>query len=382
MIRTTFPRKLIVVILAIFLSVFFISILEVPFWEWRQKFKRPERSVPTNTLHPFEFFSREILIDRLYPSDEGPVEGGPVSLLPSQGPELVWIRGFSVTPVTPDGKEKLSTEFLYYSNLDFSDYVTHRQIFGENPIGTYRLFALSQGQNQVEFPPGFGIPVMSNELLQWNVIPMNLSLKNQSLSLKFKFGLDYLKDSDLSAPLKPLVVTNAVVAKLLYGRDGYFGVEKPNELIQEAESAPGVHALEGERYILGDGKGRKFSLYWVVKPGRESDHTLATRFINLPFDTTLHYANAHLYPYAESLELKDLDTHQIIFKGGASQAEKGVGLARTDHFSSAEGIPLYKDHNYDLIATYNNPTSDDQKAMATLFLYLLDKDFKRPADRS
>ncbi len=376
-----FKKKLIGGILALFFLAFLISILEVPIWQLGRSLKKPSRPVPTNTLHHLEFFSKEILIDRLYPPDEGPVEGGQMSLLPGQEPELVWIRGFSVTPVSPDGKVELSNEFLYYSNLDFVDFVSHRQFLGGNPIGTYRLFALSQGQNRVEFPSGFGIPIMSNELLQWNVIAMNLNLSNRSLNLKFKLTIDYFLDQDVSTPLKPLFVVNAVVAKLLYGRDGYFGVEKPGELIREAESSRGVHALEGERYILSDGKERKFSLYWIVEPGREVDHTLATRFLNLPFDTTFHYANAHLYPYAESLELKDLSTHQFVFKGKASQVEKGIGLAHVDELSSMEGIPIFKDHEYDLISIYRNPTLKDQKAMATLFLYLLDKEFKRPTNQ-
>ncbi|MGE4605458.1 MAG: hypothetical protein AAEJ52_01805 [Myxococcota bacterium] len=51
------------------------------------------------------------------------------------------------------------------------------------------------------------------------------------------------------------------------------------------------------------------------------------------------------------------------------------------HVSSADGIPIYRDHEYELISTYNNTSGVDQDAMATMFLYvratdLYDFDFR------
>ncbi len=363
-----FNKKLIGGVLALFLLAFLVSIFEVPFWRISQKSKKP--LVPTDTLQTLEFLSKEITMDRIYAPDEGPVDWGQFSLLPGEGPELLWIHSVTVTPVTPDGQKKLSSKFLYYGCLDFPNYLSHRQQFGGTVIGTSRLFALSPGQDHVEFPPGFGIPVLSNEFLQWSVIAMNLNLPAESPSVKFKFTVGYFRDEDLSSSPKPLFPAVGWSAKLLYGPDGYMGVEKSNEMIREAESSRGVHALEGSRYLYDDTQGRKFSLYWMLNPGRDVNHTLITRVLNLPFDTTLHYTNAHLYPFAESLELKDLNAGETLLKIGAG-----------DHFESLEGTSVYKDHEYDLIMTHLNPTKETQKAMATIFLYLFDKEFKRPVGR-
>lgn len=52
-----------------------------------------------------------------------------------------------------------------------------------------------------------------------------------------------------------------------------------------------------------------------------------------------------------------------------------IGIDQVDYYSSALGIPLYKDHEYELLSVYNNTTSYDQDVMAVMFLYVLDKEF-------
>ena len=47
-----------------------------------------------------------------------------------------------------------------------------------------------------------------------------------------------------------------------------------------------------------------FSGHWVVPPGRQENRTLVTEWLNLRFDTTVHYIAVHLHPFAESLELR------------------------------------------------------------------------------
>jgi hypothetical protein len=95
--------------------------------------------------------------------------------------------------------------------------------------------------------------------------------------------------------------------------------------------------------------------------------------LGLPYDTTVHYIAAHVHPFAESIELRDLTSDETIFKAKATQTS-GVGLASVEHFSSVEGVPLYKDHEYELISVYDNTSSVDQDAMATMLLYLKAKD--------
>ena len=53
-----------------------------------------------------------------------------------------------------------------------------------------------------------------------------------------------------------------------------------------------------------------------------------------------------------------------------------MGIAEVEQLSSPRGVPLYKGHEYDLVATYDNPTGVDQDAMATMFLYVAMRDLQ------
>ena len=98
--------------------------------------------------------------------------------------------------------------------------------------------------------------------------------------------------------------------------------------------------------------------------------------MKLTFDTTLHFAAVHLHPFAQSLELRDLTADKTVFKANAQNFKDKIGLKKVDYFSSEEGVPLYKDHEYELISVYNNTTDLDQDSMAVMFLYVLDQEFE------
>jgi len=55
-----------------------------------------------------------------------------------------------------------------------------------------------------------------------------------------------------------------------------------------------------------------------------------------------------------------------------------IGLEHVDHFSSEKGIPVYKDHEYELVTVYDNTSGQPQDSMAVMFLYMLDRDFRKP----
>ena len=95
-----------------------------------------------------------------------------------------------------------------------------------------------------------------------------------------------------------------------------------------------------------------------------------TRPLLLPYDTTIHYIAVHLHPFAESLELYDLTARKTVYRSRTRQADRGIGLADVEYFSSVEGLPIYKDHEYELISIYNNTSEQDQDSMATMLLFL------------
>ena len=311
-------------------------------------------------------------VDREYRSMTGPWSTRSVEL--GRADEVFWVLGYSAVMAGPDGTTPASQEYMCHSNLDF-DPSRHQQAFGGSKSLTSRLFTLSQGQLDIAFPEGFGMPLMGNEPLSLTTQVLNLNPTDTSVGVRHRVSIHYAKQAELAKPMKPLFTKGVYGLQLLEGKDGYFGVESPKE------ETHGPGCLQGQNattHVFSDAQGRKFTGHWVVKPGREVNRTLVTKILELPYDTTIHYIAVHLHPFAESLELRDLTAGEIVFKSGTRPFEDRIGLAWVDSFSSVEGIPIYKDHEYELVSVYQNITDKDQDSMAVMNLYMLDKDFVAP----
>jgi hypothetical protein len=139
---------------------------------------------------------------------------------------------------------------------------------------------------------------------------------------------------------------------------------------------PGVTAVDG--YEFSDTLGQRFSTHWIIKPGREENHTRVTKMMALPFDTTLHFLAVHMHPFGESLELRDVTADKSIFKSHVRNLDGQIGLAAVEYFSSEEGVPVYKDHEYELVSVYNNTTGANQDSMAVMYAYFLDQNYRGP----
>jgi hypothetical protein len=96
--------------------------------------------------------------------------------------------------------------------------------------------------------------------------------------------------------------------------------------------------------------------------------------MRLPYDTRAHVIATHMHPFGEYLELRDLTTGESVYRSDITQMKGQIGLERVTIYSSEEGIPLYKDHEYELVSVYNNTSVVDQDAMAGMSLYLHGKD--------
>jgi len=320
-----------------------------------------------------ELLSPVYVVDREFRSMTGPWSTRSVQL--GAADEVIWILGYSATMAGPDGITAASQEYMCHSNLDF-DPSLHQQTFGDTGKSiTTRLFTLSQGQLDIAFPPGFGIPVLGNEPLSLTTQALNLNPTGESVGVRHRVNIHYAKQAETTKPMSALFTKGVYGLQLLEGPNGYFGVEEP----KEGTHGPGC--LQGQNatsHFFTDPQGRKFTGHWVVKPGRETNNTLVTKILDLPYDTTIHYIAVHLHPFAESLELRDLTAGKTVFKSSTRQFPDRIGLAHVDSFASGPGIPIYKDHEYELVSVYQNNTDKDQDSMAVMNLYMLDQDFVIP----
>jgi hypothetical protein len=323
-------------------------------------------------------------LDRIYRSMQGP-SAETSFRLGGDGPrEILWITAYRTEVVNAAGESdpKLS-EFMCHNNLDFGS-ALHRDLFGlQRQIAFGRMFTASQGVFEADLPEGYGIPLLSDEPLTVSTMVLNHNHPQIDLDVRHRITIEYVRDADAKGRLLPLYPAFAPVMALVEGHDGLYGVEgEAEEHMEGAACAPGLvapNAPEGTKFYH-DPQGRVFTQHWVVPPGPEDRHTLVTEVLNLPFDTTLHYINAHMHPWAKSLELRDLSTGETLFRAGAKPPAQGVGLARVDAFASAQGIPVYRDHQYEMRSLYDNPTGAEQDAMAIFFVYYRDKEMESRLD--
>ena len=339
-------------------------------------------ATPSPERHSVSFLSEPYKVDKIYRSMMGPKGRSKIRL--REGPtELLWITGYKAEIVGPGAGEAVSPEFMCHSNLGFANMPRHRKIFHwlapdkrQPLVGRPRLFTLSQGQMEVEFPEGFGVPVLSDEVFNLDTQVLNLNPQEAPVEVRHRTTIEYVRDSELAVPMKPLFQQAAQGLVLVSGEDGYFKIEEAN--VEEH----GEGCMVGEAAAGGtikDGMGREFSGHWKVQPGREVNHTLVTRALNLPFDTTVHHIAVHLHPFAESLELRDLTSGETVFKSQARGPLLEIGLEHVDYYSSETGLRLFKGHQYELVSVYDNTSGEPQDSMAVMFLYMLDREFVAPA---
>jgi hypothetical protein len=317
-------------------------------------------------------------IDKIYKSMAGPIANAQF-VLQQEPTEILWVTAYRTEVVDADGHSPASAEFMCHNNLLF-DGAAHGARFGSTKtVHRNRLFTTSQGQFAVELPEGFGIPLLSNETLGLNTQVLNHNLTNPDATVRHRITIEYVSDSASGGNLTPLFPTFAYVMALVDGPHGVYGVDQPTEMQEGASCLPGEVAPQSvdRKGIILDDLGRQFTGHWVVPPGREERRTLVTELLAIPFDTTIHFVAVHAHPFTESIELRDLTRGEVLFRSETRPPAQGIGLAHVDHFSSVEGIPVYRDHEYEMISVYDNTSDEDQDAMATFFLYLRDKDAER-----
>ena len=344
-----------------------------------------------------QFVSPVYTIDKIYHSMEGPSSMERIYLGdPNGSAELLWVTGIRTEMVGADGSTPQLPELMCHVNVDL-DPGKHQALFGFRRATASRLMTLSQGMLAARLPAGFGFPMASNEPLLLFTQVLNLNIQHpQDLKVRHRVTIDYVRDRDLKSPIKPLF--NVGASGMVQLDDNPLALTHSMASMPSTSSIttdaghdgmtmnPTMSCLAGARapqatsgsadYV--DPQGRKMTGHWIVPPGKQVNHSDITWFMNLQFDTRLHYAAVHLHPFARSLEMRDSTTGQTVFLAKAENPPDAVGLLHVDEFSSADGVPLLHTHKYSLISTYDNPTNTNADSMASVFLGLDDLELTVP----
>ena len=335
----------------------------------------PALAAPVYTT---ELTSPKFKIDKIYRSMRGPSDLQVFQIREKGERELLWVVGYEAFVVDPKKGKMISQEFLCHSNLDYTPKEYKDTITGYPLDG--RFFTLSQGQQKVDFPEGFGIPVYSDEKLSLGTQVLNLNDPKLDRNVKFKVRIRYKRDSELESPMVALRQIGVQGLKSLTGDEAQFGVKEEEGEHHGPSCSVGLPAVtDADHYE--DHHGQRFTGHWVVKPGREVNHTNITRYLSLTDDIDIHYVAIHLHPFAESLELRDLTTGKTVFKGQVTASKGKIGIDHIDHYASKTGFKLRKDHEYSLISVYNNTSGEDVDSMAVMYFYAAVKGFKSASSR-
>ncbi len=330
-----------------------------------------------------QVLSKVYTIDRKYRSMEGPSSVEKVYLGSTTRPELLWITAVRTEMVAEDGTTPQLPELMCHVNVDL-DANRHQALFNLSRPTATRLMTLSQGMLAAKVPPGFGFPIASNEPLMLFTQVLNHNIEHpNNLKVRHRVTFEYLRDADLERPMKALFNLGASGMVQLKDNALALGTMMPSASDAEHHGASCLIGMRAPQAAASsadyvDPSGRHMTGHWIVPPGRQVNASDITWFLRLPFDTRLHYAAVHLHPFAESLSVRDVTTGSVVVRSRATNPKQGIGLTHVETFTSVDGVPLYKDHQYELVSVYNNTSSANADSMASVFLGLEDSEFVRP----
>jgi len=317
-------------------------------------------------------------LDKIYRSMEGPmsVQSG-IHLKMEDKSQVQWITGLETEVVDAAEQKPISQEFFCHSNLTFAEHSgtpdQYNQRVGGKTHLDWRLFTLVPGRLSIELPEGFGVPIPAAAPLDYVTMSLNLNARNQVVNVRMRTKVHTIAADQPGAP------TKALFRRALY-------VLQPHGVT--AEMGPACAAHMGTQHVgagcaefskvnlaggPAEGKaGEGLVNHWIVTPGRHVYTTEITPQLNLPFDTTIHYATIHVHPFAHGMKLRDLTTGTAVLELSSQDWPDRIGVARVGEYKSIQGIPIIRNHRYELEVEYDNTLDSNTDAMAILYLYLLE----------
>ncbi|MCO4795015.1 MAG: hypothetical protein KC493_14965 [Bacteriovoracaceae bacterium] len=322
------------------------------------------------------FKSNVLKIDKIYKSMVGPKHFVPEFYLDdSSEKELLWVKGYRAKIFDSSTGKELTDQYMCHANV-FLPNIGENDLF-EAQKNALNGTTLSQGITNIEFPEGFGVPLSSNmhHFIESQVL--NLNEEKIDLNTYQTVEISYTKNKESSKQVKALFSRQLVGRKSLDGKGKYYNIVGHKDKKTYGVGCLVGKAAQDSAMIIKDDLGNKYTYHWVVEPGKEVNHSVVTPDLNLEYDTSIHVIVPHLHPFAESIELRDITAGKVIFRAEAKNSKNRIGLTKVDHYSDAEGIAVYKDHEYELISVYNNTSDKPQDSMAVLNVFVLDKKFKK-----
>jgi hypothetical protein len=319
-------------------------------------------------------------LDKRYRSMEGPSSvQREIKFAAKTKSPVQWITGLEIEVVDAYKQTPISPEFFCHSNLTFADHGDtpdqyHARLGGKAHLD-WRLFSLVPGRSAIDLPPGFGVPVPSDASLDYFTMSLNLNPRSDAVNVRMRTRLHMIAADEPGAPAKALFRRAVYVLQ----REGDSTGMGPKCIAKPGVDHIGAGCGEWSKVKLSDGSTMLMPVegttnHWTVPPGHHIYQSDITPQLNLPFDTTIHYATIHVHPFARGMELRDLTTGQLVLRLNSRDWTDRTGVAQVDEFKSIDGIPISRSHRYQLSVDYDNTSGATTDAMAILYMYLLERD--------
>lgn len=365
-------------------SIFFISCNDQKkdFDAWHEQlYKSDKDSENSPEEYTVEFLSTDLLIDTIYRSMQGPYEIKPITIDASSD-ELIWVTAYESRVLQAESKVHLGAAFMCHNNLDYAkpdQLPWELKTSGAN----HRIFTLSQGQSKIVFPKGYGIPIPSNQPLNMVSQVLNHHRPELFINTRHLSILNYKKESELDAEMTPLYQQAVFVTQQTEGSEGSYGTPIACLPYHKHENGKGEAEIEHDCSIeydddaaynpYKDKYGRKYTGHWILPYGKDTIKTNVTKMLDLDDNSRIHLISVHLHPFASALELWDISEQKMLYSASFTKDSLGFGFKNIDYYSSKEGIPVFTDHQYELVSAYNCTDSlNEHTAMAVMYLYLED----------
>lgn len=280
--------------------------------------------------------SKVFPVDRRIAPESALQSGDSLVIFEDQPAELVWLTSWGVE-VVDEEKESPPESFsskLSDSTLDFRWPEWHNEQFDSTQSA--RLFSLGRGVTHLRFPPGFGIPLRSNESLWWTSRMINQDPYFPATRLRQESRMEVMRERGLRVKYHPLLSRNATV---------------------EADGASP----------------------WPVPPGGRTVRQDITPSLRLTTNTTLHAATICLHSWAQRAELWDSSQERLLLTFEVRRKEKTGEVLEIETYTDSKGISLDPTHRYHLTVVYDNPTGKDIRGVGYFMGYIFDHDFRKPA---
>jgi cyclophilin family peptidyl-prolyl cis-trans isomerase len=297
---------------------------------------------------------------------------------------LYWLKGIKLEVLDENDHVLPTAEFICHYNLDV-DPEFRNKVFpeGERCVSS-RIVTITQGQTEVSFPEGFGVPVASDE--RWSMVFQAANrTTTEHKRVKHRCTMYFLKDSALVYPIKPLHWFAPYIRVVL---------DKDSPEIRQAEKqncpscfglSMGVNAPNNTKDgIFTDPAGRRVSGHWVIPPGIHTYRSIVDESLDPGFsarDRVIHAVWSHLHPLCTNFSLYKCsgDSRQVVFSNNeTTKTSPGLEIQHIDYLSSKEGIPMPSKAKYELEVTYNNTTGEPQDSMSVAGIFFADTTFARP----